>query len=287
MGITSGVMRITVTVVVIMFELTGALTYILPTMIVLLVTKAVGDFLGTNGIADEMIRFNEFPFLEREDHAYNATVSKVMRRDLYTIFDTGMYVQDVESLLASRDVKGFPIVSADGPRKFVGFISRTDIRYVLERTRSSADIHRSTPCIFIPLDADTDSIGLEPRSSFGVGEEVHDSFLDSALSERGISFSAWVNRTTMTVSPQLPLEILVQLFKRMGPRIILVEDRGLLIGLVTVKDVLRFIATEKNDHGLSWDERGGLDGVLEEAWAWARNVVYRTVFWSRRLLRYY
>jgi len=87
-------MRITVTVVVIMFELTGALTYILPTMviipldtpidckswrrltelaqqIVLLVTKAVGDFLGTNGIADEMIRFNGFPFLEKEDHVYN------------------------------------------------------------------------------------------------------------------------------------------------------------------------------------------------------------------------
>ena len=86
------------TVVVIMFELTGALTYILPTMvrprllaprsfiplivfwmfwnalqIVLLVTKAVGDFLGTNGIADEMIRFNGFPFLEKEDHVYNVT----------------------------------------------------------------------------------------------------------------------------------------------------------------------------------------------------------------------
>lgn len=36
-------------------------------------TKAVGDFLGTSGIADEIIRFNEFPFLEREDHAYNVT----------------------------------------------------------------------------------------------------------------------------------------------------------------------------------------------------------------------
>ena len=81
-------MRLTVTVVVIMFELTGALTYILPTMvryhvfcwlllgsrreqIVLLVTKAVGDFLGTTGIADEMIRFNGYPFLEKDDHAYN------------------------------------------------------------------------------------------------------------------------------------------------------------------------------------------------------------------------
>ena len=73
-----------------MFELTGALTYILPTMvriivltfllgltpllqIVLLVTKAVGDMLGVRGIADEMIRVNGYPFLERDDHAFNTT----------------------------------------------------------------------------------------------------------------------------------------------------------------------------------------------------------------------
>ena len=76
-------------------------------------------------------------------------MSKVMRRDLYTISDNGMNVQDVsafkdrssrylvadwrfiESLLASKDVKGFPIVSADAPRKLVGFINRADIRYLL------------------------------------------------------------------------------------------------------------------------------------------------------------
>ena len=82
-------MRITVSVVVIMFELTGALTYILPTMvssllkrfglsetlpqIVLLVTKSVGDFFGGAGIADEMIRFNGYPLLEKNDHAFNIT----------------------------------------------------------------------------------------------------------------------------------------------------------------------------------------------------------------------
>lgn len=33
LNVHSGIMRITVTVVVIMFELTGALTYILPTMV--------------------------------------------------------------------------------------------------------------------------------------------------------------------------------------------------------------------------------------------------------------
>ncbi|KAG9721925.1 chloride channel protein, partial [Aureobasidium melanogenum] len=54
----SGIMHITVSVVVIMFELTGALTYILPTMIVVGVTKAVSDRFGKGGIADRMIWFN-------------------------------------------------------------------------------------------------------------------------------------------------------------------------------------------------------------------------------------
>lgn len=38
----------------------------------LLVTKAVGDLLGVTGIADEAIRFNGYPFLEKDDHVYDA-----------------------------------------------------------------------------------------------------------------------------------------------------------------------------------------------------------------------
>lgn len=37
----------------------------------ILVTKAVGDCFGGGGIADEMIRFNGYPYLERDDHAFN------------------------------------------------------------------------------------------------------------------------------------------------------------------------------------------------------------------------
>jgi chloride channel 3/4/5 len=48
----SGVMHITVCVVVIMFELTGGVRYILPAMIVVGVTKMVGDLFGKAGIAD-------------------------------------------------------------------------------------------------------------------------------------------------------------------------------------------------------------------------------------------
>ncbi|TFK44275.1 Cl-channel protein [Crucibulum laeve] len=280
----SGVMRITVTVVVIMFELTGALTYILPTMIVLLVTKAVGDFLGTNGIADEMIRFNGFPFLEKEDHAYNVSVSTVMRKDLHTLMDRGMHVDDVEAILSSTDVKGFPIVSADGSSTLVGYIDRTELRFVLDRARKTRRLSSDTVCLFSKQD-DHDDLDLEPGASFGLEEEVSEEFFEITTSDEGLKFWPWVNQTPMTVSPQLPLEIVMQLFKRMGPRVILVEDHGVLSGLVTVKDVLKFIATEKPDHGPSFDERGGLDGLLEEVWTWATDIIYRIVWWGRRILR--
>lgn len=38
----------------------------------LLVTKAVGDLLGVKGIAEEAIRLNEYPFLEKNNHVYDA-----------------------------------------------------------------------------------------------------------------------------------------------------------------------------------------------------------------------
>jgi chloride channel 3/4/5 len=110
-----------------------------------------------------------------------------------------------------------------------------------------------------------------------------------------------LRKTPMTVSPQLPLEIVMQLFKRIGyipscellfssltllhsPRVILVEDHGALTGLVTVKDVLRFIATLPS-HEPSWDDRGGLDGLLEELWKWVADITYRLMSWSRKLVR--
>jgi hypothetical protein len=62
---------------------------------VLLVTKAVGDFLSVRGIADEMIRFNGYPFLEKEDHAFHVPVSRVMRRKVQTLPATGLRMRDL------------------------------------------------------------------------------------------------------------------------------------------------------------------------------------------------
>jgi chloride channel 3/4/5 len=92
----SGIMHLTVSVVVIMFELTGALTYILPTMIVVGVTKAVSDRFGKGGIADRMIWFNGFPFLDnKEDHSFGVPVSQVMNGQLTVLPASGITIEEI------------------------------------------------------------------------------------------------------------------------------------------------------------------------------------------------
>ncbi|EHL01986.1 putative H(+)/Cl(-) exchange transporter 3 [Glarea lozoyensis 74030] len=62
-----GVTRMTVSIVVIMFELTGALTYVLPIMIAVMLSKWIGDAFGKRGIYESWIHFNEYPFLDNSE----------------------------------------------------------------------------------------------------------------------------------------------------------------------------------------------------------------------------
>lgn len=79
----------------------------------------------------------------------------------------------------------------------------------------------------------------------------------------------WVNQTPLTVGPQTPLETVVQMFKRLGPRVILIEKFGTLTGLITVKDVLRFIEKEEHEpSSLDRNQRDAVEIILEESWMW-------------------
>lgn len=287
----SGVMRLTVTVVVIMFELTGALTYILPTMIVLLVTKAVGDFLGTTGIADEMIRFNGYPFLERDDHAYNVPVSKVMKKHLHRLPASGLCIRDIEERLAATDVKGFPIIHDDSKSTLLGYIERSELRYVLDKARDVQALSQDTPCTFKSSAEDRSQVSslvdfpvIATGPAVGIDEDLSMEIIETTASAETLQLWPWVNKTPLTVSPSLPLEIVMQLFKRMGPRVILIEDRGSLVGLVTVKDLLEFTLTAQDKERSPWSERE-FEGVIEEIWTWMKDRTQLLLSWCRRILR--
>ncbi|KAL1962879.1 hypothetical protein VTN77DRAFT_9057 [Rasamsonia byssochlamydoides] len=238
----SGIMHLTVSVTVIMFELTGALTYILPTMIVVGVTKAVSDRFGKGGIADRMIWFNGFPFLDnKEDHVFNVPVSHAMTSNPLSLPASDFPVREVEHLLNDNKFQGFPIVEDRTSKILVGYIGRTELRYAVERARRGGPLSPNAKCVFSKEAAAT-IVSQVQTPTTATSHDVPQTFdeLEDATGARFVDFSPYVDHTPLSVHPRLPLETVMELFKKMGPRVILVEHRGRLMGLVTVKDCLKY-----------------------------------------------
>lgn len=79
-AVLGGVTRMTVSLVVIMFELTGGVRYIVPLMAAAMASKWVGDALGRQGIYDAHIALNGYPFLDSKDEfAHTSLAADVMQ----------------------------------------------------------------------------------------------------------------------------------------------------------------------------------------------------------------
>ncbi|RYP07462.1 hypothetical protein DL764_002469 [Monosporascus ibericus] len=265
----SGIMHITVSVVVIMFELTGALTYILPTMIVVGVTKAVSELFGKGGIADRMIWFSGFPFLDnKEEHNFGVPVSAAMTsKDVVSIPVHGMTLEAIEDLLNRPEYQGFPIVEDEISKVLVGYIGRTELRYAIDRLRRERRIALSpqTKCNFSPP-ASSSVIPMTPAVTTSCNA-------DFSTSMASIDFGRYVDATPVTVHPRLPLETVMELFQKIGPRVILVEHHGRLKGLITVKDCLKYqfkveaAENPRDDHDLI-ESQEKLWGLMNRVGEW-------------------
>lgn len=296
-----GIMRITVTVVVIMFELTGALTYILPTMIVLMVTKSVSDQLvkGHGGIADQMIRLNGFPCLEKEDHVYGIAVGNIMtgKSDGVRIVNV---VESPVNLIKERGVTNTMRSGESGSDESLdqvvvlpSQISLRDLRDVLRSERWGPQQISGWPIVkgrgdlrivgYVASDALFEAVERSHASSFGPDCLVslcRNSTLDQQIdfneirNREKLDLSYLVNPSPLRVSPKQPLEMVMSLFKKMGPRTILIESSGNLVGLVTLKDVLRFGYQSQQLHLNESNGNGNGNEGLEEVLKDTKSLVW-------------
>ena len=135
----AGVTRLTVSIVVITFELTGALTYVLPIMVAVMLSKWVGDAFSRRGIYESWIHFNAYPFLDSGDdgagfqHVPDIPAGQIMTRieDLVVLTATGHTIASLRAVLDSCDYRGFPVVSDPRDAILLGYISRAELVYNL------------------------------------------------------------------------------------------------------------------------------------------------------------
>jgi len=213
-AVLGGVCRVTISLVAIMLELTGGMTYIVPFMIAVLIAKLVGDTLN-EGIYDLYIVLKGYPFLQEDlDVTFTERCCDIMESGL-TKLDISLEpcFSDLSWLLQNFHFPGYPVVMRDS---FMGYVKREHLRELLGHLATMGR---------------TEEELVTPEELLRV-----------------------TDRNVMRMSPDASLTQAHKVFKQLGcKRIFLVgsmrgNDQDLLQGMLSKKNFLHFLKSGKIGH---------------------------------------
>ncbi|GAA5879751.1 hypothetical protein JCM16303_004161 [Sporobolomyces ruberrimus] len=271
-----GVTRMTISLVVILYELTGAIDIVLQLMMAVMVAKFTADYFSKDGIYETWINLRNYPFLNNkaEYRRDDVLVKHVMTKwnELTCLTDEGWTISHLEDLLDEQDYRGFPIIRSASDRVLLGYIGRVELVAALGQIRHSEAVKRETTlCYFtqagrrghrIPVRPLSTSPPVYEESPGNVLRSHQPSHLDDSdfeIVERPdtaprqsesagarneddhdaswISLSPWKDEIPVTLSQDTPMEVVVQMFQRIGLRFVLLTKQGALMGMLTKIDL--------------------------------------------------
>lgn len=208
----SGVTRLTISLVVIMFELTGALTYVLPLMVATMTAKFVADMFGKQGIYESWIEVQKYPYLSKdEDSFYGARTKDTWTplNELITIkAKDDNTIQTLQDLLQSHPHAGYPVVLSSEVPKLIGYVRSDDLRQAL---KANGNLSRGTSVMF----------------------GRHSTEHSDAIDLRNV-----LDNTPFLLGPQTSMRLVADLFQKLGLRYIFFGSKGILQGIITRNDLL-------------------------------------------------
>ncbi|KAK0686972.1 CLCN2 protein, partial [Pygoscelis papua] len=129
----SGAVTHTVSTAVIVFELTGQISHILPVMIAVILANAVAQSLQPS-LYDSIIRIKKLPYLPElgwgHHEKYNVRVEDIMVRDIHYVTLNCKY-RDLQHVLHSTKMKSLPLVESDESMILLGSIERAQVGALL------------------------------------------------------------------------------------------------------------------------------------------------------------
>ncbi|WKY14650.1 hypothetical protein Q1695_000297 [Nippostrongylus brasiliensis] len=247
-----GIVRMTISLTAIIMEATKDITFGLPIMLVLMVTKWVGDIFN-EGLYDTHIDIQEVPILgwHPPKMSRNILAEKVMRSDVVAM-ERRERVARVVAVLHATNHHGFPVVDRieESPHSSLpdyghlkGMILRSQLITLLEKR------------VFYSEMEGFDGIGRmgTVKLSDFFDEDVQQ---DKSIDSLGLSSSdeqCWmdlepfINPHPHRVPLNASLPFIFQLFRGLGLRYLtVVNDENKLRGIITRKDVARFRERRSN-----------------------------------------
>lgn len=215
----TGVTKMTVWVVVTVFELTGALTYVLPIMITVMIARIVSDFFTEYNCYDLWINFLHYPYLHDGNKVLPLVEVDKFIKHLHVDELKVIYLED--QILKLKDLEAFCEFEYQGMP-------------VLKTQRNPTLIG------WLPLDDLREQLLLLQNSSYAYDSEVNVALTkDQLLDDTTIDFTNLIERDYLTLSVKLELPTLIEIFSKLKPGFVLFAENGKFEGLLTLKDVTR------------------------------------------------
>ena len=234
-----GVTRLSVTLAVILFELTGSLDHVLPFSLSVLVAKWTADAMEPLSIYDLLTDMNSYPLLDNK------------MRPVFTN-DLGDITPKVVRSHRVIDISNSPLVSGSSLRRklerlhevgeldgglpllrngtLVGLIPAPDLEFALDKL----DDEEHSLCLMATNIPWHDSHSIEDDSD---SEETHDP----------TDLTPYIDPAPMALDIHSPMDLVFQCFTKLGLRYICVLRDGLYAGMVHKKSFVKYIKGLEKD----------------------------------------
>ncbi|KAL3417333.1 voltage gated chloride channel [Phlyctema vagabunda] len=228
-----GVTRLSVTLVVILFELTGSLDYVLPFSLAILVAKWTGDFMEPLSIYDLLTNMNSYPFLNNKHKPIFTSdladiVPRVRRERIIDISSSPLVSaislrQKLEILHRAGEVDGgLPIIRHD---ILVGLIPAPDLEFALDNLE---DEERSL-CLMANITRFNDS--------------------DDEDAPDPTDFTPYIDPAPVALDIRSPMDLVYECFVKLGLRYICVTREGRYAGMTHKKTFVKYMRGLEESEG--------------------------------------
>mmetsp|Transcript_13125 Transcript_13125/g.40404 ORF Transcript_13125/g.40404 Transcript_13125/m.40404 type:complete len:806 (-) Transcript_13125:89-2506(-) len=221
-SVLAGVTQVSVSLAVIMLELTDQLNLLLPLMIAILLAKLVTNSFGTPSIYDSYVHMKRYPFLEpgADFHHALVTAAEVMRTKVMVIPRAGLTVSMLEKIYEETNVSGYPIVTDMDNKLLAGYLSRMELKVALVLAERDPQVQANTPVVF--------------KNERATNEPL--------LDENGnADFGKFADFFVAQAFDTSPLSKVYALMQETGTRHVIIVRDGKVVGIISKKDLIAFI----------------------------------------------
>jgi chloride channel 3/4/5 len=220
----TGVTRLTVTLAVILFELTGSLDHVLPFSLGILVAKWVADAIEPLSIYDLLTDMNSYPFLDNKVRPiFTSELGDITMRSrperIIDISDSALVPASElrvkqQYLHVSGELDGGLAIVKHGV--LIGLIPHPDLQFALDRLEDEDN----TLCLMSPL-----VDWAAGREGLGDNDSNTENFDNS-------DFTPFIDPAPVSLDVHSPMDLVYECFVKLGLRYVCVLRDGKFAGMV-------------------------------------------------------